>query len=317
MKNLKIRFSITAALAIAALLIGIDPSSSTAADRIKLKAKDPRLNRLVTGTPTFSVAGVPASPVDSFVWDGVGSTNIKGKAKLDIDPIANTGKISAKWEDVNGKWKWTQTVYSPPGHPTGLRLDQDASGGPTATMPFHWPPPFPPNPPPPFVMPPYVGGDPITTDVYLHGNTFAGGPVLPTLFNHQATWGPCEITLDGQPFLNPFDGPAPDWFCHTMITRGARNSDGTVRTNTGGGPLGGDGVCADNTIFSPSLVWPFTGPTGEEDGCVDYNDLEFHMVFHDAPTFPVTTLGTGNFPPAFDFFYHVVFETVEFEEEQK
>jgi hypothetical protein len=308
--NMKRSFSIATTFTILVLLAF--PLPSTAEDKIKgLTAKKPRLNRLVlSGSPDL-LQGVPASPVDSFVWDGVGSIAIKGEVtKYAIDPESNTGKIVAEWKDENGKWKWKQTVFAPPGHPTGLRMAQDASissGGPK----FHWPPPF--NaPPPPFSAPPYVLGDPITTDIYLHGNTFAGGPVLPTVFNIAATWGPCEIKLDGKPFLNPFDGPAPNWVCHTMLTRGVRHSDGTVRSNSPGGPGGPSGsACAGNTIFAPSRSWPFIGPTGEENGCEDFDDLEFHMVFHDAPTIPATDGGKGNYPQAFDFFYHIVFEKVK------
>ncbi|MBL1274579.1 MAG: hypothetical protein COB30_000665 [Ectothiorhodospiraceae bacterium] len=68
----------------------------------EVKASMPCLNRRVTGEVISYLDGVPAEPVDSFVWDGVGSVPVKGSAKLEIDPVANTGEIWAEWEDRNG-----------------------------------------------------------------------------------------------------------------------------------------------------------------------------------------------------------------------
>lgn len=233
----------------------------------EVRASNARLNRLVTGDVTAFVDGVPAEPVHSFVWDGYGSVGIVGEARVEIDPVANTGEIRAEWHDENGDWEFTQTVFAPPPHATGLRVGPDAS---TTVL---------------------VTGDPVTTNVYLHGNTTAGGPVLPTLFNLLATWGPAEVRLNGEAFDNPFDGPTPLWVAHTMTTVGARAADGTVRTVAG-------------EIFNP-LVNP-------ANGAVDNDDLEFHIVFHDAPG-PAMT---NNFPPPHAFFYHLMFEDVSVEVSQ-
>lgn len=130
-------------------------------------------------------------------------------------------------------------------------------------------------------------GDPVTTNVYLHGDTTAGGPVLPTVFNLLATWGPAEVTLNGQPFDNPLDGPAPLWAGHTMITVGVRNADGQVLTTNG-------------DIFSMAAA---------NAGVVYDDQLVFHLVFHDAPG-PTMTENT---PPPLEFFYHVTFRDVELE----
>jgi hypothetical protein len=230
----------------------------------EVKATNARLNRKVLGEVTSSVQGVAAEPVHSFVWDGDGSVPIEGRATLEVDPVANTGEIHAEWHDENGSWTFSQTVFAPPEHSDGLRVGPSAS---TTQLEF---------------------GDPISLDVYLHGDTTAGGAVLPTLFNLIATWGPAEVTLNGQPFENPFDGPAPLWAAHTMTTVGARNPDGTVRT-------------VDGEIFDPKV--------NPANGAVDYNDLEFHLVFHDAPGPELT----NNFPPPHAFFYHLTFEDVEIE----
>lgn len=111
---------------------------------------------------------------------------------------------------------------------------------------------------------------------------------MPTVFNLLATWGPAQVTLNGVAFENPFDGPAPEWAAHTMTTVGVREADGTVRT-------------VDGEIFDPTV--------DPANGAVDNDDLEVHLVFHDAPG-PGTT---GNFPPQFSFFYHLVFEDVSVE----
>jgi hypothetical protein len=251
---------------LAVLAVGASSQSNTEGSTgeltYKVIARKARLNRLVTGEVTNYVDGVPAEPVDSFVHDGEGSEPILGTARFEIDPVNNTGKIMARWRDEHGVWTFIQTAFSPPDHPSGLRVGPGAGD---TTL---------------------VTGDPVPIDVYLHGDTTAGGPVLPTLFNLLATWGPAEVTLNGKPFENPFDGPAPLWVAHTMTSVGARNSDGQVLKSDG------------ETIFEP-------GPAAA-DGYVDYDDLEFHLVFHDAPG-PMT----DNFPPPLSFFYHLTFEDVK------
>lgn len=253
------------ALAGLAALVVAWPVASRASQpgvEYEVKASGATLNREVTGPVVAEVQGVPAEPVDAFVHDGVGVTPVKAQAKLEVDPVNNTGRIEVKWEDEYGKWELVQTTFAPPDHASGLRVGPGA--GDTEL----------------------VFDDPITTNVYLHGDTTAGGPVLPTVFNLLATWGPAAVTLNGEPFDNPFDGPTPLWIAHTMLTVGVRGEDGTVRNSTGG-------------IFSPA---------NPADGAVDWQDLEFHVVFHDAPG-PMTS----NFPPPLSFFYHLTFENVKVE----
>lgn len=131
---------------------------------------------------------------------------------------------------------------------------------------------------------PVAGGDPVTTNVDLHGDTNNGGPILPTVFNLVTTWGLATVEVNGLPFDNFFDGPAPAWVGHTMTTVGVREADGTVRTTSG-------------EIYNPMR---------SDEGARDEDDLEFHLVFHDAPG-PATT----NIPPGFSFFHHLVFEKVD------
>ena len=225
-----------------------------------ITARSPRLNRKVMGETTDEVMGVAAAPVHSFVWDGDGSVEVRGSARLRIDPVANTGRIQVNWIDHNGSWRLTQEVFTAPDHASGLLAAPDGS----TTL---------------------LEGDAVPQNVYLHGGSTAGGPVLPLVFNHLATWGVAEVTLDGEPFVNPYDGPSPHWAAHTMFSIGVRDGEGRVHTVDGG-------------IFDPTVT--------PDNGAVDAGDLEFHVVFHDAPG-PVT----NNFPPPFSFFYHLTFEDLK------
>lgn len=229
--------------------------------------RDGRLIRTLNGEPETFVQGVPATPVDAFTWDGDGIEEVRGQVFIDVDPIANTGVIRAQWTDRNGHWKLTQQMFESPPHPT---LREIGSDGTDTNLVDDAP-----------------NSDPVITNTYLHGNTGAAEPVLPTVFNLLATWGPAEVTLDGKPFVNEFDGLAPNWFAHFMVTEGVRDDfSGEVTANDGG------------DIYNPT----FAGA-----GDTDRNDLEVHMTWHDAPGGAVA----GNFPPIFDFFYHVQFEQVD------
>lgn len=251
-----------------ATTILVTSANTALADKLvyEITASNARLNRVVSGPVVASIDGVPAEPVDSFVWSGIGTTKIKAELKLKIDTIHNTGEIFAEWEDINGHWTYRQTTFSLPGHPTGARV------GPSINDIE------------------LIKADPVTTNVYLHGDSGAAAPIIPTVLNLLATWGPAEITHNGIPFDNPYDGPVPNWLGHTMTTEGLRGKDSSVRTTSG-------------DIYNPSKA---------ANGAIDHNDLEFHLVFHDAPG-PKTT----NIPPPLSFFYHLTFEDVKIKIKQK
>jgi hypothetical protein len=227
--------------------------------RYQVTAGAPRLNRKITGPVVQYVQGVPAEPVNSMVYDGDGSTPIDGQLVLEVDPIRNTGFIQASWTDKHGDWVYVQSRFIHPEHLSGVRLSASVEHVEE------------------------IINEGIVHNVYLHGDTRAGMPMLPTLFNYLATWGPTDVTLNGQPFQNPFGIPAPQWIGHLMVSEGVRQPDGTVRNGSGG-------------IYSPME------PTN---GFVEPGDLEVHLVFHDE-RFPLTT----SMPNLFSFFYHLVFEDV-------
>lgn len=221
-------------------------------------AGSPRRNRKVLGPVAQSIRGVPAEPVDSFVYDGEGSDPIEGQLIMEVDPISDTGIVQASWTDEHGDWVYTQTRFVHPEHPSGVRL-----GGSQGDIES-------------------ILNEGLTHNVYLHGDTQAGMPVLPTLFTFIAAWGPADVTLNGEAFVNPYELPSPQWLGHVMVSEGVRQDDGTVRTRSG-------------EIYRPML--------DGADGAVEKEDLEVHLVFHDE-RFP----RTGNKPDLFSFFYHLVFE---------
>ncbi|GAB4368766.1 MAG: hypothetical protein Kow0062_02170 [Acidobacteriota bacterium] len=237
----------------------INPLHVSSRLTMHIAASDAHLIRRPLGVPRLEVGGVPAEPVDAFCWDGRGVVAVPGEILIDVDVTANTGVIRARWSDRHGEWTYTQDVFVHPEHPSGIRIGASAEERDKLL------------------------NDPIVANAYLHGDTLAGQPVLPTVFAYLAAWGPALVTLDGEPLANPFGLPGPLWLGHVMVTEGVRGEDGTVRTVDGG-------------IYSPAR--------GAE-GAHDPDDLEVHLVFHDE-RFP----RTANVPPLFSFFYHVLFESV-------
>jgi hypothetical protein len=231
--------------------------------RYRITASKPRLNRRLMGPVRRWVGRVAAEPVDSFCWSGEGSVPIKGTMTIDVEPMRNIGKITAEWTDENGSWTWTQSRFlHPDHHASGVRMGSSVFRIDT------------------------VINEAIVHNVYLHGDTAAGQPVLPTVFTYLAAWGPGDATLNGERFDNEFEIPAPQWLGHIMVTEGARRADGSVRTLAG-------------EIYNPS--------NGDE-GAVEVGDIEAHLTFHD-DVFPMTT----SVPPIYSFFYHLVFEEVRIE----
>jgi hypothetical protein len=229
----------------------------------RITAGDARLNRRMMGPVRRDVHGVPAEPVDSFVWNGEGSTPIKGSLIMEVQPMTNTGFVYAEWTDRNGRWTYKQIRFlHPDHHPSGVRIGSSVNWVDA------------------------VLNEGISHNVYLHGDTASGQPILPTVFNYVTTWGPAAVTLNGEPFDNPFEIPAPLWSGHLMVTEGVRRPDGTVRTMTG-------------EIFNPSHA---------AEGAVEPGDLEVHFTFHD-DIFP----RTSSMPPIYSFFYHLLFEEVRIE----
>lgn len=228
----------------------------------RIVATNPRLNRRVMGPVTAWVDGVPAEPVDSFCWNGEGSVPIDGTFVMVVNVENEAGFVQAEWTDRNGEWVYQQQEFIHPEHLSGVRIGRSRDEVQTEIN---------------------YG---VINNVYLHGDTAAGMPVLPTLFTHVAAWGPALVARNGELFLNPYELPAPAWQGHVMVSEGARDEDGRV-------------LAVDGTVYDPSKG---------NYGAVDPRDLEVHLVFHDE-RFP----RVDNIPPIFSFFYHLVFEEVRIE----
>jgi hypothetical protein len=232
----------------------------------EVTARNPYLVRQVGENVSEEVQGVPAEPVHSFSWSGEGVTQVEGEARLRVDPVSNTGTFVAAWEDRNGTWRVEQQAFAVPSgaYLSGIRLGSSAEDVDA------------------------LKGDPVVNTVYMHGATGAVDPALPTLFAYVATWGPAKVTLDGEVFENPFDGPSPDWMLHTMTISGVYGDQGEV--------LGME----EGEQYDPESP-------GE--GITRYSDLEFQFIFIDAPG----EADSESFPPNVDFAYHLVFEDVRVE----
>jgi hypothetical protein len=72
-----------------------------------------------------------------------------------------------------------------------------------------------------------------------------------------------------------------------------------ARCSIGGRDDAGEVRMADGSIYNPTK-------RGEV-AAIDYDDMEFHIVFHDLPGPGIT----NNFPPPVSFFYHIMFEDVQ------
>lgn len=134
-------------------------------------------------------------------YDGEEVFESQGLAFIDVDPVANTGKITARWidprqevADLVGKnapvsVRIVATKFMPPDHPSGVLSDGKNTQ--------------------------VIKDDPISTNHFEHGSTGVGAPIVTNLFTYLGTWGPVEVYIDGQSFGT--------MRLHTMLTAGVRN----------------------------------------------------------------------------------------------
>ena len=157
------------------------------------------------GNTAYIIDGTtPAGGHDAFNYDGSGHTKITGNVQVDLDPLTNTGTISAEWTDKDGNnWKYIQTEFAGGNE---LYIGETIDGVTQTTLDL----------------------DPVAINHFEHGTTGAGPTIEPTLFVYLASWGPAEVWKNGAS-QGIFEG-------HMMVTDGARNtktgkivqSDGTT-----------------------------------------------------------------------------------------
>jgi hypothetical protein len=138
---------------------------------------------------------------DNLAYDGEGVLASQGKAKLELDPVANTGKIVVEWMDPRQSVadlvgatapvpvRVVQTVFMPPDHPSGVLSDGNNLR--------------------------VIEGDPIPVNHFEHGSTGVGAPIVTNLFTFVGTWGPAEVYVQGRSIGT--------LAMHTMTTEGVRD----------------------------------------------------------------------------------------------
>ena len=210
-----------------------------------------------TATNTYIVSGqTPKGGIDAFSYDGSGHVKLKsGTIDVDVDPITQTGIINASWVDnENNNWSFVQTQFTPARQ---LYFEGVLPNGTASTR---------------------IGNDSVAINHWLHGNTNAGPPVLPTVFTYLATWGPGELWKNGES-RGTLHG-------HMMLTDGVRE------------PTSGKVFTANKTSAY--------NPMNPADGYSDPNTAQVHLIIQSPPG-PMT----NNFPPQFEFTDHLMFYDIK------
>lgn len=160
---------------------------------------------LGTGKASYKVKGrnfhIVGDYGDNLAYDGINVVESKGLAKIEVDPVVNTGKITVEWLDMRESVaalvgantpvnvRVVQTMFMPPDHPSGVLSD----GNKIIT----------------------IEGDSIAINHFEHGSTGVGAPIVTSLFTYLATWGPAKVYINGK-FLGALA-------MHTMLTEGVRD----------------------------------------------------------------------------------------------
>ena len=132
-----------------------------------------------SGESFFAIAQGANVHHGQLCWSGEGSVPIEGTFVMVVNVEDEAGFVQAEWTDRNGEWVYQQQEFIHPEHLSGVRIGRSRDDVQTEIN---------------------YG---VINNVYLHGDTAAGMPVLPTLFTHVAAWGPALVARNGELFLNP------------------------------------------------------------------------------------------------------------------
>ncbi len=213
------------------------------------------------GDEAFMIDGTtPKGGSDAFSYDGSGHEKISGNVEVDLDPISNTGTITAEWTDPEGNdWRLEQTKF---GGGNELYPGELVDG----TLQYE------------------LDADPIAINHYEHGTTGAGPPVEPTLFVYLASWGPAEVWKNGES-QGTFE-------THMMVTEGARNPEtGKIVKSDGDTPYSpktpGDSMVNDHAA---QLHLVYHTPAGDPTNNFPppFEVFEHLMFYNLDPPLPVT-----------------------------
>ena len=172
----------------------------------------------------------------NFAYNGDNVRWMDGKAEVELDPSNGTGRIVVEVQTTEESGpihyskdaKWSGTI----------RIVQMLSTN-------------------------EMEGARIEEGVMLHGDTGNEPPVMPTIYNYFATWGPAKIWVNG-------DEVVPMVGSHTMFTEQARGPNGRIENRSG-------------VVYSPM--------TSVKTGFVNPTETEFHFVAHTMQP------DQNNFPP--------------------
>ena len=213
------------------------------------------------GTTAYIIDGTaPKGGHDAFSYDGSGHKRIIGNVQVDLDPITNTGIITAEWTDPQGNnWRYHQTEFAGGNEMyIGETID-----GVTKTK---------------------LDLDPIAINHFEHGTTGAGPTIEPTLFVYLASWGPAEVFKNGES-QGTFE-------THMMLTEGARDvesgkifqSDGTTPYS----PMSPENSAVNHNTAQLHLVY-HTAPAPEMTANFPPPFEVFeHTMFYDIDVLPPT-----------------------------
>ncbi|MFQ5439913.1 MAG: hypothetical protein ACE5DL_00465 [Nitrosopumilaceae archaeon] len=183
----------------------LDFTTTTSGDKSTTGGELPLTKIESVGNTAYIIDGTtPKGGHDAFSYDGSGHKRITGNVQVDLDPVTNTGSITAEWTDPEGNnWSYHQTEFAGGNE---MYIGETIDGVTQTTLDL----------------------DPVAINHFEHGTTGAGPTIEPTLFVYLASWGPAEVFKNGES-QGTFEG-------HMMVTDGARNtktgkivqSDGTT-----------------------------------------------------------------------------------------
>jgi len=210
------------------------------------------------GDTAYIIDGItPSGGHDAFSYDGSGHKKISGHILVNLDPVTNTGKITADWTDTSGNnWKFQQTKFVGGNE---MYVGETIAGITSTTL----------------------DSDPVAINHFEHGTTGAGPTIEPTLFVYLASWGPAEIWKDGIS-QGTFEA-------HMMITEGARDEQtGKIVKSDGVTPYSpmtpGDSMVNPDTA---QLHLVFHTPPGEKTNNFPPPFEQFtHLMFYNLDTLP-------------------------------
>jgi len=206
------------------------------------------------GNTAYIIDGTtPKGGHDAFSYDGSGHKKITGNVQVDLDPITNTGTITAEWTDPEGNdWTYKQTQFAGGNQ---MYIGEVIDGVTQTNLDL----------------------DPIAINHFEHGTTGAGPTIEPTLFVYLASWGPAEVFKNGE---------SQGMFqAHMMITDGARDMHtGKIVKSDGTTPYSpmtpGDSMVNHNTVQLHMVYHTAPTPDGTNNFPPPFEVFE-HLMYYD------------------------------------